>query len=120
MTLIIPIDDISHPDYPIRPDHINPFRHFYLAFGKAEPEIVANVIVRLSHDLGGWKPFTEDQYKLYCQDHSYSNRWSLGWLIDSGQVVKGPDGLCRATHQMIIRCFWSSPYWLPDELNFRL
>lgn len=50
----------------IKPTDIDISNYIMNTFGKCEKEIVARNIIVMSVKLGGWKPFTWEEYKNHC------------------------------------------------------
>jgi hypothetical protein len=85
--------------YPILPEHINTTNPFWDAFGKAEKEDVANLIVRFCQKTNTWGPFL-------VGDSKEIKSW---WIASYPNFfVKMDDGF-YASHELISRSFAASP-----------
>ncbi|HRY62520.1 MAG TPA: hypothetical protein P5056_02000 [Candidatus Paceibacterota bacterium] len=97
-------------NYPIRPKHINTKRHFFSAFGRAEPESSAALIVRLCQTRGGWLPFTQEEIDGFIgKDFYFHDLCGFDHRNPGNMVILGDDDKYRVTHEFIVRCFQSSP-----------
>lgn len=91
------------------PDRIDASRHFYNAFGRAEPEISARWIVKFcqKRDMG-WEPITYKEIDGFYRDNGVDDGFWFNDLDTKGFTPLIKDDYI-ITENFVMRCYEASP-----------
>ena len=96
------------PTTDIKPADIATTRHFWNAFGRAEPEVIALWIVRFCTDRGGWLPFRLPDLEKWMYQNGYKGIVDL-FELPNRWLLLGADGHYHITPDFVARCHKASP-----------